>query len=130
MSVGMWALNYNNINSFSVAERLDLQQGNGGTFQVQLNQAGSRYVPPVGSTVQITFPRALSIAPTPSNQDTIVAATVVDTRDASVLQFTLTATQVDKIVSEGVKLSITTAGVTSTWPVDHFVRRRSSAPGA
>lgn len=154
MAIGLLALNYVDINNFMPTERLELQQGNGGTYQVQLVQYKSatvappaggpfqyysqnqlitfptRYLPPVGSTVQIVFPRAASVAANPSNQDTSAPCTPVDARDGSVLQFTLTSGQVDKIVSEGVQLKITLAGVTKSYPINHFVLRRSNAPGA
>lgn len=148
-------LNFTNINSFAFAERLDLVQGNAQTCYIQLlsltdtllapqgmglfggvyasNQVVTvplRYVPAAGATVQIVFPRALSVQNTPSNQDVTVTGVVADSRDASIYRFDLTATNVDKIVGEGVKLVITEGGVTKTYPVDHFVRRRSNAPGA
>lgn len=130
MQPSLKALNYCNVNSFTYAERLELQQGNGGTYQVQMVQNGQRYLAAVGATFQITFPRALSITATPTNQDVVVVATVVDARDQSILQFTLSAAQVDKIVSGGVKLSITESGVTKTYPVDNFVARRPNTPGS
>lgn len=143
-------LNFVNVNSFKYAERLDLVQGNASTCYVQLVQIDdailapqggqfstsqtvqvtSRYLPAAGATVQIVFPRTLSIQPTPANQDVTVAATVVDSRDGSILRFDLTASNTDKIISEGIKLVITESGVSKTYPIDHFVRRRTNVPGA
>jgi hypothetical protein len=124
-------LEFTNINNYSVTERLVIIQGNSGTFYVQLRDtSGQRYLPLLGSTIQIVFPRALSIAAVPVNQDVTVTLIPVDSRDTSVLKFDLTAANTDKIVSEGVKLIVTEAGIAKTYPVDHFVRKRSNAPGA
>jgi hypothetical protein len=123
-------LEFVNINNFTKVERLRLVQGNSATCYVLLQGAnGVRYVPLAGSTMQIVFPRALSIAPTPVNQDVTVTMIAADARDASLLKFDLTAANVDKIVSEGVRLVITESGVTKTYPVDYFVTKRSNAPG-
>jgi hypothetical protein len=122
-------IKYNSVNSFEVVERIELVQGNGGTYYVQLFQGSSRYLPAAGATVQLLFPRAKSVAATPANQDTTVSCTAI-AQDASLYSFVLSSAQVDKIVSDGAKLLITESGVTKTWPVDHLVRRRSNAPGA
>jgi hypothetical protein len=130
MAIVAKPVKYTSVNSFELAERMEMIQGNGGTFYFQLQLDGKRYVAAVGATIQMNFPRTLSIAATPSPQDVTVTCLAVDSRDASLLKFDLSAAQVDKIVSEGVKVLITESGITKAYPVDHFVQRRSSAPGA
>ena len=153
--ISLKPLNYIDINHYAYVERLELIQGNSGTCYVQIvnidpvttspsgaalfggifaqNQvvaSPSRWVPAAGATVQLVFPRSMSITPTPANQDVTVSMTVVDSRDASIYKFDLTASNIDKIVSGGVKLLITEGGVTKTYPVDAFVNRRTNLPGA
>jgi len=124
-------LKFVNINNFTISERLELIKGNTATCYVQLfGDNGQPYFPLAGSTVQITFPRTLSIAATPASQDVTVTATTVDSRNTSVLTFNLTVSQSNNIVSEGIKLIITESAITKTYPVDHFTRQRSNMPGA
>lgn len=123
-------LKFIDINHFSVVERLDVIQGNSGAHYVQLFDDSQRYIPPAGSTLQIVFPRTMTIAATPANQDVTVPLTLASVSDGSVYSFNLSAAQTDVIISEGVKLLITQGASTKTYPVDHLVRRRSSAPGA
>ena len=145
-------LNFADINHFTYSDRLYLQQGNGETFYAQLFRAESavivpngvspmfaqtfvvdapvRYLPLAGSTVQIVFPRSPSIQATPANQDVSVTGVMVDTRDASIYKFVLTASQVSILTSEGVRLSITESGVTSVFLVNSFVTKRLNIPGA
>jgi len=131
MKITAKPLKYSGINSFLAVERLDLIQGNAQTCYVQLqDESGSRYVAAAGATVSIVFPRSLTIAASPMNQDVTATCTVVDARDASIYRFDLTVVNIDRIVSEGVKLVIVESGVTKIWPVDFFVHRRSNVPGA
>lgn len=123
-------LKFIDINHFSVAERLDIIQGNSGAHYVQLFDDDMRYIPPAGSTLQIVFPRTLTIAASPVNQDVTVPLTLASASDGSVYCFNLSAAQTDTVVSEGVKLLITQGAATKVYPVDHLVRRRSNAPGA
>lgn len=124
------ALKFIDINHFHTTERLDVIQGNSGAHYVQLFDDDQRYIPPAGSTLQILFPRSMTIAATPTNQDVAVPLTLASASDGSVYTFNLSAAQTDVIISEGVKLLITQGASTKTYPVDHLVRRRSSAPGA
>ncbi len=124
------ALKFVDVNHFSVVERLDIIQGNSGAHYVQLFDDTQRYIPPAGSTLQVLFPRALTITATPSNQDVAVPLILASASDGSVYTFSLSAAQTDVIISEGAKLLITQGASTKTYPVDHLVRRRSSAPGA
>ena len=123
---------YNNINSFSDLERFVVIQGNAVTCYVQLRTAESnqRYVPLAGSVLQVKFPRTLSVAAVPLNQDVTVTLSVVDSRDASLFKFDISAAQSDILISGGIKLLVTEAAILKTFPVDNFVLRRSNAPGA
>lgn len=123
-------LDYFTINHFSIANRMELIQGNAATCYIQLFENDIRYVPTAGSIVQLKFPRALTVAATPANQDTTITCVAVDVRDASVYSVTFTSAQIDAIVSGGVKLVISTGGVAKTYPVDEFVLRRTNSPGA
>jgi hypothetical protein len=123
-------LDYIDINHFSFVERMDIVQGNSAICYIQLINGLNRYVPAAGSSVQLKFPRALSVAASPANQDVLVTLSVADPRDCSIYAVSLTSAQVDSIVGGGVKLIITSNGNTKTYPVDDFVRRRSNIPGA
>lgn len=123
-------LDYVDVNHFTIVDRLELIQGNSAICYVQLFDGDNRYVPQAGSTIQIKFPRAMSVAATPANQDVVVTLSVADPRDTSVYSMSLSSAQVDSIVSGGVKLIIISGGNTKTYPVDNFVRRRSNSPGA
>lgn len=116
-------LNFVDINNFTYAEVLDLIQGNAITCYLQMFKDTTRYIPLVGATLQVTFPRALTVAATPANQDVTVGLSVVDVRDYSVYMFSLTAAQVNAVASGGVKVTITIGGVASVYPVDSFVRK-------
>lgn len=150
---------YVDVNHFKYSDRLQLIQGNGGVYYVQMWDLdagcnnptagtgsssgllgsiygaatpvfpGQRFIPTATSTVQVAFLRTPTIAAVPLNQDVIVPA-VQDLNDSSIFKITLSAAQVDIIISGGVKLLVTDLGVTTTWPVDWFVNRRTNIPGA
>ena len=123
-------LEYADINHFTIVDRLDLIQGNSKVCYVQIFDEDMRHVLRAGATAQVTFPRSLSVAAVPSNQDVTVTLVPADLRDVSVMTFSLTGAQTNLIASGGVKLIVTSGGVTNTYPVDNFVRRRLSTPGA
>ena len=123
-------LEYADINHFTIVDRLDLIQGNSKVCYAQIFDEDMRHVLKAGSTAQVTFPRSLSVAAVPSSQDVTVNLVPADLRDVSVMTFSLTGAQTALIASGGVKLIVTSGGVTNTYPVDNFVRRRLSTPGA
>jgi len=123
-------LDYIDVNHFSQTEKLELIQGNAYTCYVALVDGTTRYVPGASDTIQIKFPRTLSVAAVPASQDVTVTATAADSRDTSIRTFTLTAVQTNSITSGGVQLIVTSGGTVKTYPVDNFVRRRLSTPGA
>jgi hypothetical protein len=146
-------ISYGNLNDFTDLERLEIIQGNAQTCYVQLRTIQTkfltveqnvrvveaqtrtvdvqvRYIPQAGSSIQISFPRTLSVAAVPVSQDVIVMLIPVDSRDASLYRFDISSAQSNLIVSGGVKLLLTEGGVQKVYPIDNFVIRRSNAPGA
>jgi len=130
MTLTVKALEYIDINHFAIVDRLELIQGNSKACYVQLFDDDIRHVLRVGSTAQIVFPRALSVAAVPASQDVTVNLTPADVREQSIMTFNLTGAQTNIIASGGVKLVITYNSTVNTYPVDNFVRRKLSTPGA
>ena len=148
-------LNFTDINHYSVADRIFVQQGNPGTFYAQLWDldsgcgpmssppsglfglggfsipGGQRYLPTGTQTFKILIQRTLTITATPVSQDFSVSLVTVDSRDASVVKWNWSAAQVDVCISGGVFLQMTDSStmITYTFPVDHFLTRRSDEVG-
>lgn len=155
MRLTLRPLNFVDINHFVQVERVDIIQGNPGTFYAQLwdddagiggsstpagpfglsgisVQPGQRYISSATQTFKILMQRTMTVAPVPASQDFSVPMVTVDARDKSIVTWNWTAAQVAICISGGVILQMTdsSSGITYNFPVDHFLRNRSSDVGA
>lgn len=156
MRLTLKPLNWVDINHCPVTDRIDLVQGNPGTYYAQLWDVdaslggqstpnfgflglggsaippGQRYCPTSTQTFQLQIQRTMTIAPVPASQDfSTVLVTVMPSCDSSILKWTWSAAQIAVCISGGAYLIMTDSsnGNVYTWTVDHFLRVRDSQPG-
>lgn len=105
-------INYENINNFDTADEWNIRAGEENTLYFQLtnlNKNGLRFIPTVGSTVEVTFPSI--------DDDSIitVSAAQVDVQDGSLWKIDLSDTQIPS--SGNVLFSVVSGGVTRKFSV-------------
>ena len=143
MRLTLRPLSFVDINHYQQVERINIVEGNPGTFYAQLwdldagstgdpcGVVGQRYVPTSTQTFKLLVQRTLTITPVPAPQDFSVPMVVADARDQSILKWNWSAAQLSVCISGGVYLQMTdsSTATTYTWTVDHFLRKRMAEPG-
>ena len=120
---------YVNQNNWDYAERIEMQSGNACTIYAQLfdTVANQPYHPQAGASVTLIFPRALTVAASPVNQDVTISMSVPFSGNTSVWKADITASQASTIASGSAILSITEGGITRKYPIAHFIEKTTSS---
>lgn len=100
-------------------------------FQLQVDDAlgPRRYIPAVGSTVQIEFPRARSLTASNPVQQSITKNAIQITEDKSMFYIDLTTTDTQAIISGTVKVTFTESSKPNIFLQNYFVVRKSTVAG-
>jgi hypothetical protein len=134
--------NVSNVNTFDTVPTVTVLGGSD-TVNIYLRLFQSdrkeRYVPETGSTLTVTFPRALTVnaeaSPGPTSQDVTKSATTPFTTDTSIWLVTLNGTaapdEVDTVTSGGFIVTLTepTAGIITFFVKNAIVKKVNPTTG-
>jgi hypothetical protein len=100
-------------------------------FQLQVDDSlgARRYIPAVGSTVQIEFPRARSLTASSPIQQTITKNAIQIPDDKSMFYIDLTTVDTQGILSGTVKVTFTESAKANIFLQNYFVVRKPTTPG-
>jgi len=100
-------------------------------FQLQVDDAlgARRYIPAVGSTVQIEFPRARSLSASNPVQQTISKNSIQIPEDKSMFYIDLTTTDTQAIISGTVKITFTESSKANVFLQNYFIVRKPTVAG-
>ena len=108
--------NVMSVNLFSVVDTFNVHQGSypvAFTIRFWQSDRNDRYIPNTTTTVQVEFLRADTVGPSPVNQTVIKPMAQAYTNDASIWNCSLSQADVNKIVSGGIRVTITEGPVGS-----------------
>lgn len=125
---------YGNVNSLTPVKDWEIPAGSPITLYFILSITDAlgtrRYIPPAGTSVQVSFMRSRPATVNSTTQTiTKTALPTAPTEDKSIYQCLLTAEEASTVLSGTVQLIVTQAGSTYKTNIQYLVRKTIAAPG-